>query len=977
MKKLLTSIVIAILTLALGVAFFAGCADDGKKTPSGGGSEYKIDVESLVLPAAEIGKTYTLSIPDVVDGEGQKMTGSEFEVSVKSVTDPAGKAVSVMGGKYLSPASAGNYTVTYTCAYEGVADATKIFQCIDSQAPTVDRYLISTFALLGQEVPVPEYLVEDNNEIPDENIEIKVIKPDGSSAQITTKEDGSEWFTADVAGEWNYQIKVTDAGDNVVENDDYSLTVVDQDPVQDKIAYLDEEWGMAQVTAFDGRDEELSYVANADLPAGTEELPKPDASELKGALKISPAEGVKASVTISPTIYDWSAYDYIGFWAYNDSNQVISVNIGFANLNQNTLQPKQWQFMAIYCGADQYNEKWSGTQKCDKVVEVALYDELAPLVDGDVYIGGISGYAYDSDSVFAFDTPAGRMHMNTHVAHRDNSGYYYTTKEHEDGHEGSTFFFAIRDGVNVIQERFIKAQNVTADPETTKDFLVSAWIKNPNDKDIKVVTELSTGGKLEEVVKANSAARVQMCIRSDKDNAWMIFDGNPWQLSFFEVYYTDDSTFAQGEGIYLGAVDAVESPVVTAKNVPVFGVTGQAISLPQCDITGEGKEYVTWSAIAPDGTKAAVSEDSFVPETAGEWKFVAEWQGAALAEFAFDVYGEGEEDVIAYFDREEGLAQIRQFSGREGEISFVPNAELPAGEEGYAKPSAEDLAGAVKVECPQGKNNTVVVSSSISDLSQYDYIGFWFYNGGTKEAVLCLSQQNNNNQTVAPGIWQYVTMQVSMDLWSEVWQAAWMQAPSNVVEFILIDDGSDNQNNGPFYFGPIKGGNYEGTDIYTFDQLEGAFHFNPHGGHRTAWDYSFVSDVKDANNTDAEGSFFIESAASSTNSFQMRFIKAQNIPSDIGEAKEFSAYIWINNPNDKAIVVTSDRPSGTYTTTIEANSSGYAQVSVKWIDANAWAKYDGNQWEMNFLTVKYEDGSAFETGTGFYIGAVTLEALGQ
>ncbi len=973
MKKLLSAVAVVMMLFVLSAVFVA--CNRGEKNPTPD-SDYKIDVETLSLPMAELGKTYTIAIPDVVDKKGEKMTGNEYKVSVKSVADPNGGNANVMGGMFLVPNIPGNYKVTYTCAKEGVADAVKAFQCSDSEAPTVGDKMIANFALLNQKVPVPEFTIEDNNDIPEENIDLKILRPDGSEA---TAEDG--WFTADTVGKWTYKIKVTDLGGNTVEKQ-YDLTVIDEDPVEDKIAYLDEEWGMQQVRPFANRDEDLSYVTNENLPEGSEEFPKPSAEELKGALKVDPAEGVRASILISPTIYDLSGYDYIGFWAYNDSSLVVSLNISFANLNQNTIQPKQWQFMALYCGADQYNEAWNAMQPFDHVVELSLYDDIQQTsFDGALYIGGISGYHYSSDAVFAFDLPEGRMHMNTHVAHRDVSGYSYTTAVKEDGGVGSTHFFAIKN-TSSIQARFIKAKNVTADASLVKDYFVKAWVYNPHEtKTLKFVTETSESVKITGTVAPKSSAYVPMVIRSDKDNAWMRFDNNPWQMFFLDVYYTDDSNFAAGDGFYIGAVIGDSSPVITVKNTPRFAVAGEPIVIPDCEITlgGEalGEEYISWSALRPDGSSVAITDGVLTPDVAGDWYYVVEAKGETgnsnvqkIALYVSDI--EARENVIAYLDDEEGMHQIRSY-GKRVTLELVPNAVLPEGAEGYEKPSAEELANAVKIVGTPNNMPTFVISSAINDLSQFDYIGFWFYNAGSKESVINLLQKNNHNQTVSPGQWQYITMDCSMPMWTEIWQDDWMQNPDHVIEFILADDSS--KDGGPFYIGTITGGVYGSDSVFAFESSEGGFHFNPHGGHRAAYDYSYVKGAKDENNASAEGSFYIQSAAESTTSFQMRFVKGQNIPENA--SGEFEAYMWIKNPTDKEITVTCDRPSGTYTTTIAANSEGYAKVCVKWVEASAWATYDNNKWEISFVTVTNTDGSAFAVGTGIYIGAVTLTEPGK
>ena len=168
MRKGFRILTAVLLSVTLCLPAFAGCGGGGTSdtpgTSAGAMAEYSIDVGSLVLPAAEVQRTYTIKIPRVVDRSGNAMTGSEYEVTIKSVTDPNGDEVVVQGDKFVIPAIGGNYTVTFTCAAEGVADATAAFAAVDSEDPVIGRRAVTQFGIVGNPIPVPEFNVTDNND---------------------------------------------------------------------------------------------------------------------------------------------------------------------------------------------------------------------------------------------------------------------------------------------------------------------------------------------------------------------------------------------------------------------------------------------------------------------------------------------------------------------------------------------------------------------------------------------------------------------------------------------------------------------------------------------------------------------------------------------------------------------------------------------------------------------------------------------
>ena len=556
MKKKFRPIVATLLAMAMCFSFFAACDKGGDNKKE---ADYVIDVKSLVLPAAEIQKTYTLAIPKVVDKDGNAMEGKDYAVTVKGVSDPDNKSVAVQAGKFLIPSKAGTYTVTYTCAKEGVEDAAAAFSAIDSEKPKISRGLVTEFAIKGNPVPVPVFNVTDNNDLPDGAIVMEITDPSGKKIE---PKDG--WFTPDVAGNWKYKVTVTDAGNNVV-SDEMDLYVADTEVVADKIAYLDEpELALKQAKSFDDRNQDISYVTHAEMPAGSEEFPKPSASEMKGGLKITPAEGVKHSLTINNVLYDWSKYDYIGFWAYNNTNNFMTLNTGIANTQNEQLSPGAWQFIAIWCAGDEYNERWDTLQKKDHVVEWALFDDLGQST-GDLYVGPISGYKFgEDDKVMALDQPGGRMFFTPHMAHRAVSTYFYTptVKDETDAKAQGSMKIILTDTVKTWQMRIQKAVNIPKGyEEENKNFFVTAWVKNPLDKDIIVYCEKYEDGKevrMETTVPAGQSAYVKLALRSDKASAWTSFDDNPWQFFFLSAEYKDGSSFVANDAFYIGGFTATE-----------------------------------------------------------------------------------------------------------------------------------------------------------------------------------------------------------------------------------------------------------------------------------------------------------------------------------------------------------------------------------------------------------------------------------
>ena len=556
MKKLFKALSAVLLSATLCLPAFAGCGGGGTSdtpgTSASATAEYSIDVSSLVLPAAEVQRTYTIKIPRVVDRSGNAMTGSEYEVTIKSVTDPNGDEVVVQGDRFVIPAIGGNYTVTFTCAAEGVADATAAFAAVDSEDPVIGRRAVTQFGIVGNPIPVPEFNVTDNNDLPEDSTVIEIIDPDGTKVTPT---DG--WFTPQKAGDWTYRVTVTDAGMNTV-SQEMDLYVADIEMVPDKLTYFDDpDLALKQAVTFSGRDQDISYVTNAEMPAGTALCPKPSEEELKGGLKITPAAGVKASLTISNVIYDWSEYDYIGFWAYNDSKSFITLNTGLQNTQNQQLSPGEWQYIALWCAADEYNEAWNYLQKDEHIVEWALYDDLGNF-EGSLYIGDVVGGRYESDKIMAWDQPYGRMHLTPHMAHRDVSTYFFTptVKDETDANAAGSIQIRITKATPRWEMRVQKPKNLPADI-TGDNLYVTAWVYNPLDKPIRVYCnekDPETGEEVElgGVVPAGESAYVNLALRADQSSAWTTFDDNPWQFFFLCARYEDGSSFAVNDTFYIG-----------------------------------------------------------------------------------------------------------------------------------------------------------------------------------------------------------------------------------------------------------------------------------------------------------------------------------------------------------------------------------------------------------------------------------------
>lgn len=94
-----------------------------------------------------------------------------------------------------------------------------------------------------------------------------------------------------------------------------------------------------------------------------------------------------------------------------------------------------------------------------------------------------------------------------------------------------------------------------------KNFFVTAWVKNPLDKDIIVYCEKYEDGKevrMETTVPAGQSAYVKLALRSDKASAWTSFDDNPWQFFFLSAEYKDGSSFTANDAFYIGGFTATE-----------------------------------------------------------------------------------------------------------------------------------------------------------------------------------------------------------------------------------------------------------------------------------------------------------------------------------------------------------------------------------------------------------------------------------
>ena len=231
----------------------------------------------------------------------------------------------------------------------------------------------------------------------------------------------------------------------------------------------------------------------------------PDGS--KAATLVTPSDNVqRVTYCVNSAIDDFTDYDYVGMWVYNDSPKNVRINLNYRGANEFYVKPRTWTYVAFNINAFDYSEKaicgYNDTgmpvlQKRDSIRQVTFrfdyewseneffenddygyrqkgYADL----DFDLYLGKIEAGRFDG-AAGGFDKPSGAA-FYTGYAEREypvvaDAVYSYTSDDamKEFGAAGATVF----ENVYEREELSLRVYMLKGAQAGKKYKL---WIKNPN-----------------------------------------------------------------------------------------------------------------------------------------------------------------------------------------------------------------------------------------------------------------------------------------------------------------------------------------------------------------------------------------------------------------------------------------------------------------------------------------------------------------
>lgn len=327
MKK--TMLLLACL-MTMGVAMTTACgqvSQDSSDSQQSSVVQDSFSISAGNFAAAELGESYTvdLSSVKVTDAGG---TASSLTVSVKGneVKDPSGAAMQLENNAF-TPAATGNWTVVlYVEGHPEIAEVTATIEVKDTVGPVIEaKGDFSETAKIGDEIAVPEFTVTDYGSLAGE-LEVTVTDPEGKAVAVSENK-----FVVEKVGEYRITAKQKDAAGN---EGVCNLTVAGEYDVSqvglssyDSIGF-EEIWDgyitFNKVTKNDLNPEDQFY--------GDENY----------SAKVSIVEGKETKnirLWMDMEEKDWSEYDYVKFYVYNNTNISLRIALCEDNDNNSLMRP--------------------------------------------------------------------------------------------------------------------------------------------------------------------------------------------------------------------------------------------------------------------------------------------------------------------------------------------------------------------------------------------------------------------------------------------------------------------------------------------------------------------------------------------------------------------------------------------------------------------------------------------------------------
>ena len=219
--------------------------------------------------------------------------------------------------------------------------------------------------------------------------------------------------------------------------------------------------------------------------------------------------------------------------------------------------------------------------------------------------------------------------------------------------------------------------------------------------------------------------------------------------------------------------------------LPKTAVKGQKVIVPKAsagDLSGI-KGEVSVCAVDPGAEAVEISEGGFVPRELGKYSIVysAEDNNGNISEETLFVEVcdiEAEKDVLGYTHLPYGVEQNGGMYRHESYIKelYLPDVtkEITDDSDGVAVaaggiPKLPDGSVSATLITPVADRQRVTycVNSAIADLTDYDYVGMWMYNGAPRTVRVSLNYRSANEFTVESGKWTYLAFNLNSFDYSE------------------------------------------------------------------------------------------------------------------------------------------------------------------------------------------------------------------
>ena len=616
MRKLITIILTAFLAVA-SMAVLAACGGNTNET----NETFSIDA-SFTFADAELGETYR---PDLSGAKVVGSNGSTSDLTVRikdnSYTRPDGTTAVMIGGTFVAN-QLGNYTVTLTASDDSVADVEKTITVKDTTAPVLapmNAANVPTVALIGSTVTVPTFQATDAGNLAGSPV-VKVFDPE--EKEVTVE---NSIFKPTMAG--NYTIVATQSDESGNEGS-YKTTVNVYNATFDPqtVGYFSSDYGMAQGNAWSGHEAYIAESFVADVTAqGEDSIPAvPDGT--KSATKITGATGGRFTYYLNTEQTDFSDYDYLGMWIYNDSDidcvfEIATTGGTGVNVNHFRFPANSWSYFAINLTIDGVRlPSMNGLQDIDDVTQLGFYvtqvgKTIQEWTQGDsLYFTDLKLGNFDDDKLASFDQPYGIANVTQFGAEVGVANVTYSTEVAQDGADGSLKVTFEVDSCTYYNLKMFSFNGITAENIGESYYL---WVYNPNDYSIRFYGYDDAGSVTD--IPAQSGAYVKITI---KDGGHAMGGHAAWGTCVMPTA-GNGATFGVGDCFYVGALyreepaDLPDDPVVT--DPTLVGSFSTAEGMEQGNAWPGGHEaFITESFVAdvtaqgedsipavPDGTKSA------------------------------------------------------------------------------------------------------------------------------------------------------------------------------------------------------------------------------------------------------------------------------------------------------------------------------------------------------------------------------------